>query len=405
MDLLKKLTDRSKLPSRLRYAAGTLAAPFTRYSRRLRASEERYRTLVQSSVDAIVTTDERGYITFVNRALKELIVSDRAHLVGTHISNYYASGIDEARKIMGILRREGRLQNYEMVLRGRDREIPILTSASLLKNEKGEVTGTLGVFTDITEKKKLEEELKKTQAHLIQTMKMRAIGDLVAGVAHSVNNPLMASDTILHVISESLDTGDRNYRRVQLLRECNQRIARIVRHLRDFSRQTRFDMQPIRLNTAVENALLISGQQLLNMNIKLEQELSSSLPMVRGDLNQLEQVFLDLIANARDAMHDSKRAKRLTIRSTAARVKEKDVVVISIADTGKGIPKKDLEKIFEPFFTTKEMGMGTGLGLSLCFGIIDEHQGWFEVESEENQGSTFKVNLPVLEEAALDAEE
>ncbi len=368
-------------------------------SRRLAESERKYRTVVESSVDGIVTTDKRGYITFANHAMEEMVGEKREELLGKHISCFYKRGLQEAREIMKELTLKGRFQNRELTLQSRTREIQILTSASLLLGESGEIIGTLGVFTDITERKRLEAELQKTQAHLVQTMKMRALGDLVAGVAHSINNPLMASNTILHVIAEDLDPESPNYKRINIIKECNRRIEKIVQHLKDFSRQSAGHFRLVDVNTIIEDALLITGQQLLNRNIDIVKELTPQVPppLIVGDANQLEEVIMELIANARDAMEDSSRKKVLKIATHVEQIGETARVVISISDTGKGIPKEIADKIFEPFFTTKEQGKGTGLGLSIAYGIIEQHKGSMEVESKEGEYTTFKISLPLAE--------
>jgi PAS domain S-box-containing protein len=176
--------------------------------------------------------------------MEEMVGTSREDMLGSPISQFYLDGLAEARKIMAILREKGRLQNYDsFVLKRGGQTVPILTSASLLRDETGKIIGTLGVFKDLTEKKKLEEELKKTQAHLAQAGKMRALGELVAGVAHELNNPLMAADTFLHVILENLKEGDENRHRLELIQRCNDRIAKIINHLRDF-----FPAIPLRLS-------------------------------------------------------------------------------------------------------------------------------------------------------------
>jgi len=352
--------------------------------------------IVQSSVDAIVTTDPKGRITFVNRAMEEMVGKSREEIVGLPIFQFYLNGIDEARKIMSILREKGSLKNYETtVLRGNG-TVPILTSASLLRDETGQILGTLGVFKDLTEMKKLEKELEKTQAHLIQAGKMRALGELVAGVAHELNNPLMAADTFLHVIRENLSKEDENQRRVELVQRCHERIAKIINHLRDFSRQSKFDFRPIDIREPIENALLITGQQLLNHGIRIIKDFQPDLPKIRGDANQLEQVFLNLISNAKDAMEESERKRELTISTSLIRHNGWRDLEVMVRDTGVGISEENLEKVFEPFFSTKEVGRGTGLGLSICYGIIEAHGGRIEVESKINEGTTFRVILPIL---------
>lgn len=362
----------------------------------LKETKDFLENIVQSSVDAIVTTDPKGRITFFNRAMEEMLGLPREKILGAPIYHFYAQGISEARKIMSILREKGSLQNYETSMNRQGQMVPILTSASLLRDEKQNIIGTLGVFKDLSEKKKLEEELKKTQAHLMQAGKMRALGELVAGVAHELNNPLMAAATFLHVVREKLPVHDENQHRLGLIQQCHERIAKIIDHLRDFSRQSKSDFRYLDIREPIENALLITGQQLLNHGIKIIRDFATNLPLIRGDANQLEQVFLNLIANAKDAMEKVEGKKELTISTSLLRHNGWHDIEVAIKDTGIGIPEENVDKIFEPFFSTKEVGKGTGLGLSICYGIIAAHGGRIEVESKMYGGTTFKVILPIL---------
>jgi PAS domain S-box-containing protein len=359
-------------------------------------TKDQLENIVQSSVDAIVTTDPKGKITFVNRAMEEMVASSREEMIGRPIYQYYQDGIAEARRIMSILRDKGSLKNHETTALKAGGTVPILTSASLLRDETGQIIGTLGVFKDLTEQKKLEEELKKTQSHLIQVGKMRALGDLVAGVAHELNNPLMAADTFVHVMRERLEKDDENRKRLDLLQRCHERIAKIINHLRDFSRQSKLDFRPMDIAEPIENALMITGQQMINHGIRIIKNFQPDLPKIRGDSNQLEQVFLNLISNARDAMEKADRKKELTIAASLLRHNGWNDLEIIVQDTGVGIPEENVEKVFEPFFSTKEVGKGTGLGLAICYGIIEAHGGRIEVESKANEGTTFRVLLPVL---------
>jgi PAS domain S-box-containing protein len=364
----------------------------------LRESGERYRSLVQSTVDGIVTTDLHGAITFVNRGLVDMLGYSREEMVGRKIWEYYPTGRSEARRILALLREGGSLVNYEMELIGKDRIVPIRTSASILRDRYCHEQGTLGIFSDITAQKKLEADLRRAQAHLIQTMKLRALGDLVSGVAHEINNPLMASSTLLHVMEHGTCFPDcPSRRRLGLLRQCNDRIARIVDHLRAFSRQSELRREVIDVANPVENALLISGQQLMNMQVALERELTPDLPPILGDASRLEQVFLDVIANARDAMEEVAGSRLLAIRTLPADFEGRPAVAVEFADTGPGIPPKALGKIFEPFFTTKEVGKGTGLGLAIAHSIIEEHGGAIEVARTGPAGTTIRIVIPCAE--------
>jgi two-component system NtrC family sensor kinase len=222
---------------------------------------------------------------------------------------------------------------------------------------------------------------------------MRALGELVAGVAHELNNPLMASQTILHVILKNQQQDCSNLKQLELIQKCNDRIGKIVEHLREFSRQTKPEFQKLNINLPIENALMITGQQLLNHNISVVRKLSEDLPEILGDSNQLEQVFLNLISNARDAMEAVAGTKELTICSYLKKKEKVPIVAVSVKDTGEGIPKENLDKVLEPFFSTKPVGKGTGLGLSLCFGIIEAHGGMLDIKSEPGAGTEVIVLL------------
>jgi signal transduction histidine kinase len=206
----------------------------------------------------------------------------------------------------------------------------------------------------------------------------------------------MAADTFVHVIKEKLDPDDENRKRLELLQRCHERIAKIINHLRDFSRQSKLDFRPMDIAEPIENALMITGQQMINHGIRIIKHFQPDLPKIRGDSNHLEQVFLNLISNARDAMEKVDRKKELTIAASLLRHNGWNDVEVVVRDTGNGIPPELIDKIFEPFFSTKEVGKGTGLGLSICYGIIEAHGGRIEVESRLNEGTTFRVLLPVL---------
>lgn len=365
--------------------------------RQLRGTKEFLENIMASSVDGIVTTDLKGHITFLNRGMEEMLGYAKEELMGTHISKLYVKGIQEARQIMEVLRSRQRVENYEMQILRKDQEVlSIINSASLLRDGEGNVIGTVGVFKDLTQQKRLEAKLKETQAHLVEASKLRALGELVAGVAHELNNPLMASQTILHVMETELHQDCPNKNRLEVIRRCNERIARIVDHLREFSRQAKPELRLLDVNVPVENALLITGQQLLDHQIHLERRLAGGLPLVMADPNQMEQVILNLISNARDALDEEEGAKELLIQTALEERGEGSWVVVTVKDTGPGIPPEILDKVMEPFFTTKPVGRGTGLGLSLCFKIVEDHGGVLEIKSQVGVGTEVRVLLPAV---------
>jgi PAS domain S-box-containing protein len=363
-----------------------------RLEQELKSSKSFLENILESSIDAVVTTDHKGYITYVNRAFRELVGLRSHQIIGKHISIFYKAGIDQARQIMNKLREFGRIRDYEFDMKIGDKIIPIRTSDTLLYDDYGEIVGTMGVFQDITARKKLSEKLSATQAELIQAVKIRALGDLVTGVAHEINNPLMASDTFLHLLEDELDDNPELKKRVLLIKECNRRIQDIVKGLREFSRHAEVEFTDMDVNDSVQSVMAITRQQLLNQGIEVELTLGKGLPKVLGDKNQVEQVLLNLISNARDAM-EGKEEKVLTIQ-THPNQKGRQVK-ICVRDTGIGMTGEQIEQIFNPFFTTKDYDKGIGLGLSICYRIIEAHQGKIEVKSTLNKGTEFIVSLPV----------
>ncbi|MGV8075011.1 MAG: Cache 3/Cache 2 fusion domain-containing protein [Syntrophobacteraceae bacterium] len=364
--------------------------------RELRETKEFLENIMESSVDGIVTTNLKGKITYLNRSMEKILNCSRKDVLGAHISRFYVRGIDEAREIMQILRAERRAENYEMEIRATTGQVQsMLNSLFLVHNEDGQIIGTAGIFKNMTQQKLLEAKLNEVTANLVEASKMRALGELVAGVAHEVNNPLMASQTILHVIMKNLQGDNDNMKRLELIRKCNDRIEKIVDHLKEFSRQTQPEFHPIDANQPLQNALLITEQQLLDHGISIVLDLGRDLPPIIGDANQLEQVFLNLLSNARDAMEQREGNKELQISSYLLEEKGIGSVVVSVRDTGIGIPEEHLDKVLEPFFTTKPVGKGSGLGLSLCFGIVEAHGGRLEIKSENGIGTEVRVLMPL----------
>ncbi len=254
---------------------------------------------------------------------------------------------------------------------------------------------------EVEERKEAEKKLKSTQVQLIQSGKLASIGELAAGVAHELNQPLMVIRTTGQLIQRSLDKG---IGEVDALKEYFEPIGRntrrmmnIINHLRVFSRQSQTDFSVVDVNKITADSFLMMGEQLRLRNIEVQKSLTPDIPKVRGDANQLEQVFLNLLTNARDAI-EATGGKEPGQIEIVTRVSDNDneCVEILVKDSGTGIAADHLEKIFDPFFTSKEVGKGTGLGLSISYGIIQDHQGEIEVAATGPEGTTFRIRLPVL---------
>ncbi len=239
----------------------------------------------------------------------------------------------------------------------------------------------------------LYEELKETQSRLIQSVKLASLGEMATGIAHEINQPLAS---ILIRAEGLIDSWERGIPKDPMpkLKEIVRLVGKatvITNHLRVFGRDAKTHYQTTDVNTVIHNAFLLFNEQLHRQNIHITQDLAPNLPSIHCNMIQIEQVLTNLILNARDAMAESV-VKELRVRSFL----QEQEVVIEVADTGRGISQSKLPQIFDPFFTTKEVGKGTGLGLSISYSIVQEHGGHLTVETQENRGSVFRVELPAV---------
>ena len=393
-------------------------------SQELRETKETLENIVQSSVDAIVATDPQGRITFANRSMEEMVWGQAGQgekLLGVPMAQLYSGGLAEARKIMSILRERGRLLNYETSLARKGQIIPILTSASLLKDERGMVLGTLGILKDLTEKKKLEEDLKKAQAELIQKEKLAAIGSLASGVAHEMNDPLTSILTFSNLLREETQEGDPSWESLDIIVKEATRARRIVSDLLSFAREPKPALEWIDLNDVLHISLLLLQKQGMVENVEVQMDLARELPLVRAESGQMQQVFTNILLNAIQAMQSQvgpgrisgagPRAKKLGLRTKFHEAQGESpsphhhpsgpFIRVTLEDSGRGIPPEDLNKIFDPFFTTKPAGEGTGLGLYVVSGILKNYGAQYHVESQEGQGTVFTLDFPLAEKGKI----
>ncbi|HMO55854.1 MAG TPA: response regulator [Roseiflexaceae bacterium] len=367
------------------------------YQQALR-NEERYRDLFANANDLIFTLDQHLSIQSVNKVGPELLRCNEADLIGRSLHALVSpDSWERTSRALGDLLRGRDVQPFELQLLRSDTEPVFLeVSARRVANERTPMIHCIA--RDLTERRRLEEQL-------IRAEKLSAIGQLVAGVAHEVNNPLTSISGYTQLMLRDKSLPDLVQEDLSHIHIQAERAARIVQNLLVFAREHKPQRFQIDVNDVIRSTLSLRAYQLRVDNITVNLVLDNELPQTVADPFQLQQVFLNLINNAHQAMTERGGNGTLTLRTYSASRPASDgaragvsVLIVAVSDTGIGISQRDLNRIFDPFYTTKPVGQGTGLGLSICFGIIQEHGGRIWAESEVGSGTTMYVELPFIEE-------
>jgi PAS domain S-box-containing protein len=349
---------------------------------------QRFFNIVESSLNPILITDINGKMIYVNPAFIKASGFSKAELIGKNPKIFGSGKLPKKfwDKMWQTIA-SGNVWFGEVEDRKKSGEpfyTQLLISPIFDKDEK--VTGYFGIHRDLSEKRTLEKQL-------IHTQKMESIGTLAAGIAHEVGNPLASISALVQVAQRSTDDAFVKGK-LDLVKSQVTRISKIIRDLVDFSRPSNFELQRVNINECLKEAIEITKvgtkAKTIDFNVKLSDDIPN-LPLVA---DQLEQVFVNILLNAVDAINevkDEKKEKRISIESALS----KDEAIITFNDTGSGISEGNLNKIFEPFFTTKSQGRGTGLGLWVSYGIIKSFLGKLEVQSNTGLGTTFTIKLPV----------
>ena len=362
----------------------------------LRSSETLFRSVWENSVDGMRLTDQNGVIVAVNEAFCKLVQMRRELLEGKPFTVIYSAESDWEKMLRNYRERflQGKVQTKrggELSLHDGRRVVFEITDSGV--ESGGRPTLVLSSFRDVTGQKRLEEQLRQSQ-------KMEAIGQLAGGIAHDFNNIL----TIIlgHATLLTLAPLDpKSLVSANQIKQASERAAGLTRQLLAFGRKQIFNPRPLDLNRSISK-MSDMLKRLLGEDIALHLNLSSEPAVVEADGTMMEQIILNLSVNSRDAMP---RGGQLVIHTSLCDVDEKQArefvdarpghfVCLSHTDNGSGIPPENLSRVFEPFFTTKELGKGTGLGLATVFGIVKQHHGWIEVESELGKGTAFHIFLP-----------
>jgi len=369
---------------------------------KLREERNRAQQYLNIAGVIIVAINDEGIVTLINKKGCDVLGYKEEEIIGKHWFDLCVPARerkerkDAFKKVMaGEIEEAEDYENSILTKSGEERIIAWHNTT--LTDEKGHIIGTLSSGEDITKRKQTEEEL-------IRSEKLGSLGQLAASVAHEVNNPLAGIMVYIKLFlkkykEKKLQTENTEEQLFKIEKEL-ERTTRIIRNLLDFARQSEPAIRPVELNKVIEAALLLVGHQISLENIKLEKKLEAPLPLVLADFDKIQQVLINIIMNAIQAMPDG---GHLTITSSVAKdinINDllKDTVRIEISDTGVGIPKENLNKLFTPFFTTKEKGKGVGLGLPVVHGIIEQHKGKIEVDSQPDIGTTFTIYLEVMDE-------
>lgn len=379
---------------------------------------------ILDNLDAgVIFVDQNNNITFLNKSAENIRQIKSEERLGTSILDCHGGKVnDQVLEVMDSFKNETCVSRHKLI-RAKDRYFDNVYN--IVKDEEGKFLGVVLLSQDVTEKKELEEKLKQAneelegkvkqrteeihkayeqlkiaQQQLMQSEKMSAIGQFVSGLAHEINNPLDGIQNCLQAILNDLNNTDQTKNYIELSLDGLYKIELLVRKLLDYAKPHEYEKNPVEINSVLENILSLTTLKLSHKKIKLIKEFNPSLPSVYGDCHYIEQVFLNLIINAIDAMEHR---GELTVKTDVAK---DSFVKIVVADTGCGIPRENLSKIFDPFFTTKQKCNGTGLGLYLSYNVISQHGGKISVKSKEGKGTEFTVMLPAfVNESNLDEKE
>lgn len=386
------------------YAA--IAIENARLYEQVKLSERRYKDLFANAYDMIFMLDRELRITSVNKVGAQITGYPVQNLIGQPLWTLCApdSWAVAQVNLRNLLDGQNVLP-FELELAHHNQEpVYLEVSAHVMQNGGGKPAGLHCIARNLTDRRRLEQQL-------VQSEKLSAIGQLVAGVAHELNNPLTSVSGYAQLIMRDTTLSEDTRQDIDQIHTQAERAAKIVQNLLIFAREHTPERSTVAINEVLRSALALQAYQLRVDNIGVQIDLDPELATTVADPHQLQQVFLNLITNARHAMVERGGRGTLTLRTQVVQPRAdaeggEPMIQVEVGDTGVGIPERNLRKIFNPFFTTKPIGQGTGLGLSICFGIIKEHEGQIWAESQVGVGTRVFVSLPVrqmAEEAALPA--
>jgi PAS domain S-box-containing protein len=363
--------------------------------RQVSVQEEFISSVVQNSVDAIVFIDNDNQVKMWNKGAEMIFGYTADEMLGSRFRRLIPPDIDAEKELGRIekeVREKGFLRNDQVQrITKSGKRITVNISRTMLHNKDGEPLGSTAIIKDVSEKVEMDK-------HIYNTEKLASIGILAAGVAHEINNPLAVILGFADLLKEKFEEGSSEREDLQLIEGNANHAKKIVENLLGFARVTEGMEDHVDINRALTTVTNIVQNTLMTKKVEFVTDIDSNLPPVAGDAREFQQVVFNLINNAVAAMDED--GGTLTIKAWA----ENSRVLVQVKDTGAGIPDRIKGQIFDPFFTTKVVGQGTGLGLSLCYGIVQKYGGRIdftsvsrEDDTDEPSGTTFTVSMPLYE--------
>lgn len=380
------------------------------------SSELRFRSLVETTRDWVWEVDAQGNLTYCSPVCYEIYDYQPDELRGKSyfdILHDEQAGIAMKKVFLDCLQEARNCQAHEHRCRKKNGEyIFIETSGTPVFDNARRVIGYRGIDRDISQRKAADEERRLLEERYRQAQKLEALGTLSGGIAHDMNNILTPILGYCSLGKLKLGKDHFFYEKLEAIENCAQRAAELIRRIMGFCRKQDMNIRPVQLNLMVQELAKMLGR-LIREDIQLTMELTEDLWLVEADRSQMEQILINLVVNARDAMNEPgqlfiRTANRIVEPKTLYDVDLREVsgqyVVLSVSDQGSGMDRQTLEMIFDPFFTTKEAGKGTGLGLSNVHGIVASHNGRILVDTEPGKGSTFHIFLPKINPDLVEAD-
>ncbi|MBI3398901.1 MAG: PAS domain S-box protein [Deltaproteobacteria bacterium] len=381
---VRDITDRKSLERQLKEYYEILEQKVYDRTRELKETKDYLGNLLETANDVIYTLDPKGVITYVNRKIEDWGYR-KDELIGKSFLIIFSARHKGERFRKTV--KEGVKQTYGVEVVSKSGEIRYaILSISPIRAKEGRIVEVLGIAKDITEQKKFEQQIAHTE-------KMSAIGQLAAGIAHEINNPLGGILNCLYNLRKNKFSAERKEEYYKSMEDGIHRVKKIVSQLLDFSGQHEPEFTSVDINGLIEEVLFFLNYAFSKKGIKIEKAFDSDLPRLTLDRHKIQQVFTNILLNAVQAIEGK---GEITVKTKL----ENGWCCVDIEDTGKGIPPNILPRIFDPFVTTKDVGKGTGLGLSVSKGIVDMHDGKIDVKSAIGKGSVFNIKLPMYSGSA-----